>query len=73
LSTYAAWWIKQTIKGALANQSKTIRLSVHLLDKIFQMRLVSMQLSEEPVKVKNDNEVPAQYSSVSRKRRTFNL
>jgi RNA polymerase primary sigma factor len=47
LSSYAAWWIKQTIKGALANQSKTIRLPVHLLDKISQMRLISMQMSEE--------------------------
>ena len=26
LSTYAAWWIKQSIKPALANQSKTIRI-----------------------------------------------
>ena len=34
LSTYAAWWIKQSIKRALANQSKTIRLPVHLVDKI---------------------------------------
>jgi len=29
LSTYAAWWIKQSMKRALANQSKTIRLPVH--------------------------------------------
>jgi RNA polymerase primary sigma factor len=34
LSTYSAWWIKQSIKRALANQSKTIRLPVHLVDKI---------------------------------------
>jgi RNA polymerase primary sigma factor len=33
LSTYAAWWIKQSIKRALANQAKTIRLPVHLVDK----------------------------------------
>jgi RNA polymerase primary sigma factor len=33
LSTYAAWWIKQSIKRALANQSKTIRLPVHLVDR----------------------------------------
>jgi RNA polymerase primary sigma factor len=35
LSTYAIWWIKQSIKRALANQSKTIRLPVHLLHKIY--------------------------------------
>ncbi|MBU1693701.1 MAG: sigma-70 family RNA polymerase sigma factor [Verrucomicrobia bacterium] len=38
LSTYAAWWIKQSIKRALANQSKTIRLPSHLVDKISRMR-----------------------------------
>src|SRR6185369_375147 len=32
LSTYGSWWIKQSIKRALANQSKTIRLPVHLVD-----------------------------------------
>src|SRR5262249_12454754 len=47
LSTYAAWWIKQSIKRALANQSKTIRLPVHLVDKIGKMRRVSLQMSEE--------------------------
>src|SRR5207249_10014679 len=47
LSTYAAWWIKQSIKRALANQSKTIRLPVHLVDKISKMRRVSLQKSEE--------------------------
>src|SRR5580693_9191705 len=38
LSTYGSWWIKQSIKRALANQSKTIRLPVHLVDKISKMR-----------------------------------
>jgi len=47
LSTYSAWWIKQSIKRALANQSKTIRLPVHLVDKISKMRRVSLQMSEE--------------------------
>ena len=40
LSTYAAWWIKQSIKRAMANQSKTIRLPVHLVDKIAKVRRV---------------------------------
>ncbi len=47
LSTYAAWWIKQSIKRALANQSKTIRLPVHLVDKIAKMRRISMLLQDE--------------------------
>ena len=47
LSTYAAWWIKQSIKRALANQSKTIRLPVHMVDKIARMRRVSVVLTEE--------------------------
>src|SRR6266480_2046992 len=38
LSTYAMWWIKQSIKRALADQSKTIRLPVHLADKIAKVR-----------------------------------
>ena len=46
LSTYASWWIKQSIKRALANQSKTIRLPVHLVDKINKVRRVAMQLQE---------------------------
>ncbi len=47
LSTYASWWIKQSIKRALANQSKMIRLPVHLVDKIHRMRRVSLRLQEE--------------------------
>lgn len=47
LSTYAAWWIKQGIKRALANQSKTIRLPAHLVDKISKLRRVEHRLSEE--------------------------
>src|SRR6266571_9507068 len=38
LSTYAAWWIKQSIKRALADQGKTIRLPVHVVDKLFHIR-----------------------------------
>ncbi len=47
LSTYASWWIKQSMKRALANQSKTIRLPVHLVDKIAWMRRVVHQYMEK--------------------------
>jgi len=46
LSTYGSWWIKQSIKRALANQSKTIRLPVHMVDKIARMRRISAILGE---------------------------
>src|SRR4030081_83440 len=46
LSTYSAWWIKQSIKRALANQSKTIRLPVHVVDKLFHMRQAAVKLQE---------------------------
>jgi RNA polymerase primary sigma factor len=57
LSTYAAWWIKQSIKRALANQSKTIRLSIHLLDKISKIRRVSLQMSDELGREPTDDEL----------------
>ena len=57
LSTYAAWWIKQSIKRALANQSKTIRLPVHLVDKISKMRRAAMKLAEEFGREPTDEEV----------------
>src|ERR1700693_5654917 len=57
LSTYGAWWIKQSIKRALANQAKTIRLPVHLIDKISKMRRVSLQMSEELVREPTDDEL----------------
>jgi RNA polymerase primary sigma factor len=56
LSTYGAWWIKQSIKRALANQSKTIRLPVHLVDKISKMRRVSLQMSKELGREPTDEE-----------------
>lgn len=57
LSTYAAWWIKQSIKRALANQSKTIRLPVHLVDKISKMRRTAMAITEELGREPTDEEL----------------
>jgi RNA polymerase primary sigma factor len=57
LSTYAAWWIKQSIKRALANQAKTIRLPVHLVDKISKMKRISMQMSEKLGREPTDQEL----------------
>ena len=60
LSTYAAWWIKQSIKRALANQSKTIRLPVHMVDRVTQMRRTAAGLSEKLGREPTDEELAAE-------------
>jgi len=51
-STYATWWIRQSIERALVNQSRTIRLPVHVSDDINKLVKVSRelvhQLNREP-------------------------
>src|SRR6195256_2910676 len=67
LSTYAAWWIKQSIKRALANQSKTIRVPVHLVDKIAKVRRVSLQMSDELRREPSDDELGEEIGIASEK------
>lgn len=57
LSTYGSWWIKQSIKRALANQSKTVRLPVHMVDKIARMRRISSLLTEALGREPTDDEL----------------
>ena len=56
LSTYGGWWIKQSIKPVLANQSKTIRLPIHLIDKIYKLYQASLTMSEELGREPTDEE-----------------
>ena len=65
LSTYGSWWIKQSIKRALANQSKTIRLPVHLVDKISKMRRTGMKLQEEFGREPTDEELAAELGTTA--------
>ena len=67
LSTYAMWWIKQSIKRALANQSKTIRLPVHLVDKIAKVRRISLQMSDELGREPTDDELGEELGIASEK------
>ena len=67
LSTYAMWWIKQSIKRALANQSKTIRLPVHLVDKIAKLQRASRQMSDELGREATDDELGEEIGIASEK------
>jgi RNA polymerase primary sigma factor len=57
LSTYASWWIKQAIKRALASNGKTIRLPVHMVDRIAQMRRVTARLTVEIGREPHNDEI----------------
>jgi RNA polymerase primary sigma factor len=46
-STYATWWIRQSITRAIAAQSRTIRLPVHMNDRIRELRRVVSQIEQE--------------------------
>ena len=66
LSTYASWWIKQSMRRALANQSKIIRVPVHMVDKIYNMRRVEFGLRQELEREPTDAEVAGELGVSSR-------
>lgn len=57
LSTYSSWWIRQQIRRALADQAKTIRLPVHVMDKIYHMGQAEMRLRETLGREATDQEM----------------
>ena len=46
-STYATWWIRQAITRAIADQARTIRIPVHMIDVLSRLRNVSKRLLQE--------------------------
>ncbi|MBQ18061.1 MAG: RNA polymerase sigma factor RpoD [Planctomycetaceae bacterium] len=46
-STYATWWIRQAITRAIADQARTIRIPVHMIETMSKLRRVSKQLLQE--------------------------
>jgi RNA polymerase primary sigma factor len=57
LSTYSSWWIKQSIRRGIANQAKTVRLPIHMLDKIAKVRRTVAKLTEALGQEPTDEEV----------------
>lgn len=46
-STYATWWIKQGITRSLANQSKNIKIPVHVTERIYKLMKIQKDLTQE--------------------------
>jgi RNA polymerase primary sigma factor len=71
LSTYAAWWIKQNIKRALANQSRTIRLPVHVVDRLAHLRRAEVKLREVLDREPSDEELAHELNLDARRVRRY--
>ena len=56
-STYATWWIRQAITRAIANQDRTIRIPVHMIEKINKMVRAERNLLRETGKEPNEEEL----------------
>jgi len=56
-STYATWWIRQTITRSIADQGRTIRVPVHMVDRIRQLYKVSHELEQVLGRVPNTQEL----------------
>ena len=46
-STYATWWIRQAITRSIADQARTIRIPVHMIETINKMNRISRQILQE--------------------------
>jgi RNA polymerase primary sigma factor len=70
-STYASWWIKQSIKQALANQSKTIRLPVYVAQEVRHIRRAEMRLRETLNREATDQEIADELELTPRQVRKY--
>ncbi len=56
-STYATWWIRQAITRAIADQARTIRVPVHMVETINKLARVQRQLTQELNREPTDDEI----------------
>ncbi|MBK5230898.1 MAG: sigma-70 family RNA polymerase sigma factor [Thermoleophilia bacterium] len=56
-STYAAWWIRQGITRAIADQARTIRIPVHLVQKVNKVAAVRRRLEQETGREPSEQEI----------------
>ncbi len=66
-STYATWWIRQAITRALADQARTIRIPVHMVETINRLIKVSRQLLQELGREPTVEEIAEQMGAYARK------
>src|SRR4051812_3460080 len=71
LSTYSSWWIKQSIRRALANQGKTIRLPDHVVDKVAHIHRAEMRLRDSLGREPTEEELAHELGTNPRRLRQY--
>jgi RNA polymerase primary sigma factor len=66
-STYATWWIRQAITRAIADQGRTIRVPVHMCERINKLTRVSRQLVQELGREPSPDEIATQLGTTPKK------
>ena len=66
-STYGSWWIKQSMRRAIAKDSRTIRLPLHLSGKLLLLRKASHHLEELLGRVPSEDELAAELDTTAQK------
>jgi RNA polymerase primary sigma factor len=73
-STYATWWIRQAITRAIADQARTIRIPVHMIDVLSRLRNVAKRLQQELKREATVEEIAARADvSIEETRRVLNI
>ncbi len=68
-STYATWWIRQAITRAIADQSRTIRVPVHMIETMSRVRTVTRDLVQQNGREPSVEETAARGRPVARRAR----
>jgi RNA polymerase primary sigma factor len=58
-STYATWWIRQAVTRAIADQARTIRIPVHMVEQINKLKKITRQLAQDKGRKPTEEEIAA--------------
>ena len=73
-STYATWWIRQAITRAIADQARTIRIPVHMVETINKLKKVTRKLAQELSRKPTEDELAAEMNvSISKLREIIKI
>lgn len=65
-STYATWWIRQSITRAVADQARTIRIPVHMVENINKVAKMERELEQELGRIPTDKEISEEFVKLAK-------